>query len=581
MSQSPVPEERHRIRKHSSRGEGRSGRAHSSSASRSGSRSRNKKRQEKSDHGDKSKKPKKDKEKPVKDAQIDTADNAGKDKEKRKKKRKKEKSLSPAKAVFADGDSIVISLNFQKPKEALTKEPIDTVDENHRNDEESSERKKKRSSGRDSTGSSKSSKVKPLKKTILIDLETSPVQEQKIGDSPALVVLTDDEDEFRSKSYKGTDQCDKEPDGVSTTGALDDSTSSPTTPVVQADSTQVHQNDSQHIILKSSDSQESGAAKLVASPARGDSLVTSTRDSIEGNLPNDEEMESSPNSPKLPEQPPLRIANLNSPAVASSPLLPTPIISKADSVKSTPTSISHSSSMITSFSALSGPPNPTQSLTRPLGIGSIPGLFPSSASTGGIPIPPAPIVIPAPPTPQLRFPPSSMNPSINILASVANALYGPLMAARSAQPLISKPNTISSQRPTSQTNILLPKNQNSHSRRLGDAGGDSPFSPNSSEGDDLFEPPEKRFKDTQQGTNASSMAQKTDKNLAINAGSSASMAPPPKPKSKLELFDTLFGSPSKKPTASSTATSHHSKPHVKSIKSKSHSSKIKKGWLEI
>ena len=516
--------------------------------------------------------------------------------------------MSPAKAIFADGDSIVVSLNFQSKAKDTSgggtngKEP--SGPSGGKNETDSADKKKK-SSKSQSKGSGKS---KPLKKTILIDLETSPIQEQNIGVSPTLIVLSDDDDirDYNGGSSKSKgNSTDRDGVTVSTTcsGNPHDSNKSPSYHDghghgVQADSTQLHlqqphQSDSGKLSesslfsrLASSSPDETGNG----TPTRGDSLVTSTRDSMEGTATHHDDYTLSPfTPPKEPESSPM----------ATTPPLP----------PGTPPRLESKGDMMSGPSSIPNLPTLSNSSgSRPLGIGNIPGLFVSSSMlstpNGGILVP-SPVVIPTPPIPQLRLPQPVTSNLFNqsVLATVANALYGPLMGTphrMSARPNLSGDGAAQSVSSSGTSrgvsnvigkkyggaqlgnSVLLPKDQNSHShghgRRSGDGGGDSPFSPNSSDGDDLFEPPTDGQHDSQlTGSsvtgNSTSKQDKLDRaSTTLSSGDGSSSG---KGKPKSAIFDSLFGTPNKKPSST-----HHKKPEKIPLKGKSgrhHKSKSKKG----
>ncbi|CAG7835859.1 unnamed protein product [Allacma fusca] len=537
-----------------------------------------------------------------------------KDKEKKKRKRRREKSVSPAKEIFADGDSIVVSLNFQKGGNtsfgsAASKDGGYTPPLRNTPD---SEKKVGRGRSRRGRSDEKDENGKPrlLKKTLLIDLETSPIQEQNIGVSPTLIVLSDDEE--AEDKHKGLEEGSKDTrDGVTVTTSSTDGQNEGGSPYrhgVAADSTQIHHPNQSDSKLDDSSFSVSMCTSISPyegsnlSPTRGDSLVTSTRDSEMGLTHEDDSRSPSPLSPSLKSSDSkMMMHQPRSPVGSPPPPLPpgSPpehlLHDSRNENAGTPTS-SVSSHMSNHQASLPSAPG------KPL-IGNIPGLFPSSgvSASSNVNIPP-PIVIPTPPNSQMRFPPA-VNQNIlpqNVLASVATALYAPILAARQQQQSnlsgkFSTPTgsmTVSGNKAGQQgSSVLLPKNQNSHSHgsgggirssRVNSSGmltgeGDSPFSPNSSEGDDLFEPPLERSQmdsgvgskqDKAAGGQASNNSMPSGAAGGGNLGNTAG-----KPREKNNLFDNLFGgAPSKKPPI-------HHKSHDKPVKSKSaphHKSKSKR-----
>jgi len=565
-------------------------RSKSNVSSRSESSRKNKRRRkDKLFHEDKTNKRRKEKPRDVREVEKapEPKEIKDKDKEKKRKKKRREKSISPVKAIVADGDSIVVSLNFQKGKDTGSS-ASSTVKENgdigRKNVSESDKKGSRNSKNRTSSSISEDKtndsttviKPKSLKKTVLIDLEASPIQEQCIGASPTLIVLSDDEEDTVSKgklSKSKTPSEEKEKEtglasAISSSENKKDSSpqfSHKTTHSIlpelsdmqtqrQSDHSTTGQDDSSANISSHSRGMSLSPTEFIGkSPPAGDFLSKEEtadtsmqeKESSFARSPVDSSVDSSKKDP-------LRTA---SPADSTPPLPPgtPPPDAPSEPIPLPPSTlpfhVHNGHPMMTPVVTPVPPP-----VTKPL-IGNIPGLFPSGVG-GNISVPP-PIVIPTPPQPsQLRFTPSGapniLNPSV--LASVASVLYGPVLAARQQQQqsaLLSKSiqmaannfgkNNVGSSMQRSQ-NPFNSQGGTNRSNNNGQLYGDcdSPMSPNSSDGDDLFEPPTDKSHDS----NCSGSSK--DKALGSNPSSGVTNAGGPKPRDKASLFDNLFGTPTKK-----------------------------------
>ncbi|ODM93592.1 PHD and RING finger domain-containing protein 1 [Orchesella cincta] len=483
-----------------------------------------------------------------------------KEKEKKKKKKRREKSPTPVKAIVADGDSIVVSLSFQKGKTASSSNVQSCASSEDRND----------SSLDTSANSESSSKQLPKPNNEGGNNSGFSEEPERAQNSPEkLSNVTDDEEgnvsppEVSPERSKQTEEKETEAVKVTSSGGGSCGSNSPfegeRSFSAAADSTKIvtPQQNEQH---ESSFSRRTSLSPTdVESNAQGDSLVTSTGDSIEPPAVADDESTKSSSTPSKPTEkhfPGLSHKTLTS---SVSPRFSGTQSSASDTSATSPaTSLSLSN---TSNSQSSSAPV----MTRPL-IGNIPGLYPSNAiiNTGGAaPVPP-PIVIPTPPPPQgIRFSGGSapmLNP--NVLASVASALLAvrqnPPGFSQGKLPAVGGMTNNSDTTPIRHMNVLAPRTQNfslqSTSRSGGgnsfsqsQEGGDSPMSPNSSDGDDLFEPPTERT-DSETGTNVANGSGKAAKNGqamcsggmgndAFNSAGNSSN----KPRERSTLFDSLFG----------------------------------------
>lgn len=495
-----------------------------------------------------------------------------KEKEKRKKRKRREKSPTPVKAIVADGDSIVVSLSFQKGKTATTPSTAqvnDTAEERNENSMGTSE-------------NSESNNNKQLNKLSIESAEGNNfnLEAERSNSSPAKLSSVTDEEGNKTPtdpcppSDRSKPQEEKETEAVKVTssgggscgsnspfeGENSFSAAADSTKIVTPQPSEQHESSFNH-------SRSSMSPTGVESNAQGDSLVTSTDESIEPAAAGDDE--SSKSNPSS-------IPSKQAEGGKLFPSLSHKISTSAVSPRFQPTQTSTSAEntappAATTLNSATAPNSATQNpvalpVTRPL-IGNIPGLYPSSAiitSGGAAPVPP-PIVIPTPPPPQIRFagsgPPSAPMLNPNVLASVASAL----LAVRQNQPNIGGKMPAISNMNISDTsnsqlrhmNVLGPRTQNfsttssavrqttGNSFSQGqDQGGDSPLSPNSSDGDDLFEPPSERS----QSDVAANGAGKVNKNgqYFVNASAAGHNSNDPfgsanKTKERSNIFDTLFG----------------------------------------
>jgi hypothetical protein len=506
------------------------------------------------------------------------------DKEKRKKRKRKEKSLSPVKAIVADGDSIVVSLSFQKAKEEVPKAPKVTPVSKP---ESSSDKSQAHNNGNNSDctedddsssekAESSSGKPSPRKGTFTInlDLDDSPSRRSSSSRrSPDIIVLEESNDVSKNKSHDGKKGQDQKADSGRNSSSqriegLDFVSSSHESSAETAQSN--------FPLLGDSKTAPSPAERSSKSPYKFSEYFVSSTCGDNGKA----------SSPAV---------ELSSPRVYNATKLQTETSGTQKHSDSSPYSgldpARSGSSAANNDSGLdklspSPEPLPHNSLGKGMGsnplpnkpmIGNIPGLFPSGFSSGiGGMGTTTPVVIPAPP----RIIPNTstsnlLNPA-NVLVSVASALYAPLLAAKqqhhstSAISGQSSSNVLSNiQRHGSSANALFSKSLSSHSQPFGlynnrtkngsgeqgGDGGDSPFSPNSSDGDDLFEPPGDGNNSSETGNNN----RKGTESSHHQSGSGNSSHSPSFGKyqgdgsrnEKQNMFDSLFSTAPKKSTSHS------------------------------
>lgn len=545
---------------------------------------------------EKERRKKKEKEKPKEEEKSKQPKEKPKEKEKKKKRKRREKSPTPVKAIVADGDSIVVSLSFQKGKTASSSSNAPpasvTVEERKENGLD------------DSTSTESPSKPKPTSSPTKNACNNDPAESinefneerERTPSSPAkLSSVTDEEEgttsadpnsaEGVSKSSK-PDEKETEPAKVTSSAGAPCGSNSPfegERPFNSApDSTKTttpQPCEQQEIPVNHSVRSSSSPTTEVESNAQGDTLVTSTGDSIPGAVSLGTEDETKSNTSSTPSKQqtesnklfpslPVKVT-----ASSVSPRGTTQTTTASGETATATATTSATSTPVNSGSTSSAPTNTSQSsvtptVLRPL-IGNIPGLYPSSAIIGGPgagPVPP-PIVIPTPPPPRpvmytTAGGPSTATPMLNpnVLASVASAL----LAVRTQN----QPTGGKGQVPTNNNSDMLannslmrnfhtlgpkPQNFNSHQQNLqgvlgnrsynqgqdsggGGGGGESPMSPNSSDGDDLFEPPMDSSKNGQLFPGMPTAAGAANPNDSFNTSSGAN-----KPNDRGGLFDTLFG----------------------------------------
>jgi len=516
------------------------------------------------------------------------------DKEKRKKRKRKEKSLSPVKAIVADGDSIVVSLSFQKAKEEVPKPPKvtppakpDNSNENTKTANNNGNTSEYSEDDDDSIEKEETVKQPSPKKgtfTINLDLDGSPPEVHDNRRSPDIVVLDEKTESSKKSENKKAQEQNSDANKSSSSGSSSqridglDFVSSSHECSIDA---------SQNIFSSPGDPKATPSSAERNSTSKSpykfsDYLVSSTCGDIGKS--------SSP------------VVELSSPRVYSSGK---PNDSQGTSftnknrdnspfnIEETGRSVNNSNS---GADKLSPSPEPLHSANKsgnnstpakPM-IGNIPGLFPSgfANSLGGISSA-APIVIPAPP----RIIPNTSTPNLinpNVLVSVASALYAPLLAAKQHGNSTSLGQGGGNLQRHSSTNAFFQKSLNSHSQPFGlynnrtrngpadqsGEGGDSPFSPNSSDGDDLFEPPG-------DGNNVDG----NNSNRKTGEHQSGSGNPSGSPQfgnyqnegnrnEKQSLFDTLFSTGPKKAASHSKHNKKKGSSHMKRSRQKSKSTNV-------
>lgn len=381
-----------------------------------------------------------------------------------KRKRKREKSLSPVKAIVADGDSIVVSLSFQKETPSS----------------HSSSALEKGSSGKG---------AKKLKESTKHSRSSSKLKENAAKvKSPSvnkqLLDLGAEDLSSNSETSSSVSKREKEM-GASKVSSSGDGSVVDTYNAVG--SSAMHVEDTGEI--------------------QGDSLVTSTRDSLEPSATTEDDYPSatSPTHGKTSSQdstvnkvvPQNVSSSAHSPRVQGNSSLPSSL--QQSGVGAQPTQGGSSAAGLAAKAASSAIAVGIDALQTQ----AIPGAATMSTSSQQ-------------PNQQIRYPAANSGMFTPMLATVATALF----AARH-QPPGPVPGTGA---PSSATKASKSKSR-SHGNFQGGAGDTSPMSPNSSDGDDLFEPP------TDQGSKSGKGGGGHSTKSGSSSGGNIST-----------LFDDLFGS---------------------------------------
>ncbi|ODM95129.1 PHD and RING finger domain-containing protein 1 [Orchesella cincta] len=204
-------------------------------------------------------------------------------------------------------------------------------------------------------------------------------------------------------------------------------------------------------------------------PIQGDSLVTSTRDSLEPSVSTEEEYPNSATSPahSKSSEPAKQLvqsvsSSAHSPRVPGGP-------SSGSSSAFTPQSQSQGSQSAAGSSSMQ------KSSAGSIGASELPSTQPQAAASAAASLPQSQT---------LRYPPPQTNMLTPVLATVATAL----LAVR--QHNVDNNLAMLGDQMKNRSMMMM-KNANARSQGKGNrsGGGDSPVSPNSSDGDDLFEPP--------------------------------------------------------------------------------------------
>lgn len=417
-----------------------------------------------------------------------------------KKRRKREKSLSPVKAIVADGDSIVVSLSFQK----------DTTNHSTLSSEKNSSGKLSSKKHRESKQQRSSSKLKESSTK-----SKSPSVKQGLMDLGAEDLSSNSESSSATSNIKLSR--DKEI-GASKVSSSGDGSAG----------------DNYKSLVGSGNLDES-------CEVQGDSLVTSTRDSLEPSAITEEDYPNLGTSPVnsktvlLESANKLTIQNVSSTAhsprvqVANSNNAPSAInMQGASQQNSQHSNVGAQKSSSTSSSA---------------------GLDLLSSQTGAAAAAAAAMSVSlSQSSQQLRYPPTSGNMINPVLATVASALF----AVRQQAP---GPHT----NMTGGTGMsgMMRAARNKGRSNLGNysGGGDtSPMSPNSSDGDDLFEPPTDHQKKGGSGGHQ-------------GKGGSGNIS---------NIFDTLFGSEPQQSKQASRQDGKQSKPKPQNRQPSRSKGKLKK-----
>lgn len=496
------------------------------------------------------------------------------DKEKKKKRKRREKSISPVKAIVADGDSIVVSLSFQKAKEEPPKSSksssstssvahSNTNNANNNNRSSETETRGGGSSGSNNTNNTDTCdeieapianyKATPRKGTILINLDASPSRGEKDLKSPDGSKSEEnksDRDQSSKKSQEdkknGQDRLESDSETINCVDRLDFVSSSHENSV---DNNTHSSSVSLFSVSTPKKSSESPSDKATASASAsrspykfGEFFVSSTESKSISPVVEPSSPKSNKGTSELPESSSLsqKSASRNSPFQSFRSVTlanDTERLEKAAAANKSPSPEILSSS--TPLRQPSSTPSSSTSATIKPMIGNIPGLFPSGFSSSGLISTPS-VIIPAPPKIVPNSTPTSL---INNLVSVASALYAPLLAAKqpNAGPNINSGSSRHNQSNNNSINLSSVKHGRPNNGMGGE--GDSPFSPNSSDGDDLFEPPSQgegnHGKDQGMSNNKKNPDQshRSSGNIGGNAGNSAKYDGG---MDKRSLFDTLF-----------------------------------------
>ncbi|CAL8079511.1 unnamed protein product [Orchesella dallaii] len=352
-----------------------------------------------------------------------------------KKKRKREKSLSPVKAIVADGDSIVVSLSFQKDPPAPSKSTSD-----------------KGTSLKENKSSKKSGKRTS---------ETSKYKESSSSRSPAISKKLDLGAEDLSSNSEESNH-DREMGASKVSSSADGS------------GRILGRYETEPLYNATADSSKVGAVQGEDGEViQDDSLVTSTRDSLEPSVSTEEEYPNSATSPahsKSSEPAKLVVQSVSS--SAHSPRVPGGP-SSGSSATFTPQSQSQGSQSAAGSSM-------QKASASSMAHSELPSVAPQAVAATS-----------APQSQAIRYPPPPPNMLTPVLASVATALLAVRqhnvdnnLAMLGDQ---MKNRSMGMMKNTNQRS--QPKAGRSSSGFQSGGGGDSPLSPNSSDGDDLFEPP--------------------------------------------------------------------------------------------
>lgn len=394
-----------------------------------------------------------------------------------KRKKRREKSLSPVKAIVADGDSIVVSLSFQK----------ETMDHSAK---ASSEK----------TSVSKTTKKSPTKRT---PEGTKHKERSSTPKSPSakknLDLGTEDLSSNSESGSSDTSLVNREKEtGASKVSSSGDGSGRPQQ---RYEPEKLYTGTATATAITKSIGKHDDSGEM-----QGDSLVTSTRDSLEPSALPEDDYANSATSPVHLKQASLETTKLPIPSVTSSAHSP-----RAQGGPTLPPQLPGVGQGPPPVANVN--PNPTQKSSTAA------EMQPTVA-----PIPP--VSVPISQSQAMRYPPATSTNLLNpVLATVASALF----AARHQAPPSA---TVVGDQLRGRTGTTPVKNPNSRSQgkrsnQMLFTGGDgSPVSPNSSEGDDLFEPP-------------------TDHGPGPSKKPGGQGKAPPTVGTMASLFDSLFGDPGK------------------------------------